>query len=640
MSKIDYLVRPLFTEIAKRMNLSLEQFIYCSMEEIENYFRNRTFPDKKRIEKRKNKYALLVVDGKIFVECDIKEETQNGVRNTNSVNGTVAQAGKVIGTARIVLDATQIGKMKQGDILIADMTNPDLLPAINLASGLITNRGGTLCHAAILSRELKKPCLIGTSNATEVFQDGDRITLDTSKGIAYKLESKKLNQEEWVHLGQWVQPPLSACFWNNWTQHNEKYPFKIDQMDGRLLFLHGHHFVRKSDIEVLRKFIKKNANNFEILKALEKWIDDVHNNCKSNITKGFDSLSQAMKVMKEECNNIVNPWIFFLILDSILEEEIQKICNENGYNFDEVVKMIKPVKKSFTVLQSEEATLLHDKIKGKEIPLDFEQIKQADESLAQEISNHVKKFEFVGVHHFVGEPYSVKRFLESKPAKFVEEAKRDIPIELQWHIKLASIAAWARTHMAETSGLIQNTMKPVNQKLNFDDDEYLYLTATELINALENPTFVKPNIQKRKDKVGIYSDSINDEIIVEDVAVDSLIEEILPKKQTSSFPLTGRIASQGKVNGIARIVVRPEDISKVADGDILIAPETSPDFVAGLKRAAGVITNQGGITSHAAIVSREFGIPCLVGVEGATSIIKDGQRIELDALTGEVRSLD
>ena len=102
----------------------------------------------------------------------------------------------------------------------------------------------------------------------------------------------------------------------------------------------------------------------------------------------------------------------------------------------------------------------------------------------------------------------------------------------------------------------------------------------------------------------------------------------------------GKIASQGKVTGIARIVVRPEDISKVAEGDILVAPETSPDFIVGLKRAVGVITNQGGITSHAAIVSREFGIPCLVGVDNATSIIKDGQRIELDALKGEVRSLD
>jgi len=453
------------------------------------------------------------------------------------------------------------------------------------------------------------------------------------------------NQEEWVHLGQWVQPPLSACFWNNWIQNNEKYPFKIDQMDGRLPFLHGHHFVRKSDIEVLGKFIRENASNFELLKVLEKWVDNVHNNCKSKISMQFNSLSQAIRYMKEACDDIVNPWIFFLTLDSILEEEIKKICNEKGYNFDEVVQMIKPVKTSFTVLQSEEARLLHHKIKEEKLPLDFQQIETANLSLAQDIKEHINRFEFVGVHHFVGESYSVKRFLESKLAKVVEEAKREIPKELEWHVQLASIAAWARTHMAETSGLIQSTIKPVllkvNEELNFDNEDYLWLTATELIHALENPAnFVKPNIQRRKEKVGIYSDHTSQEIIVEDVAVDNLLGEILPKKQTSFFPLIGRIASQGKVTGIARIVVRPEDISKVAEGDILVAPETSPDFIVGLKRAVGVITNQGGITSHAAIVSREFGIPCLVGVDNATSIIKDGQRIELDALKGEVRSLD
>ncbi|MEK6920520.1 MAG: PEP-utilizing enzyme, partial [Nanoarchaeota archaeon] len=73
--------------------------------------------------------------------------------------------------------------------------------------------------------------------------------------------------------------------------------------------------------------------------------------------------------------------------------------------------------------------------------------------------------------------------------------------------------------------------------------------------------------------------------------------------------------------------------------DILVAPETAPDFLPAMALAAGIITNRGGVTSHAAIVSRELGKPCTVGVKDATSILCDGQQIELNADKGEIRLL-
>ena len=239
------------------------------------------------------------------------------------------------------------------------------------------------------------------------------------------------NQEEWIHLGQWVQSPLSACFWDNWTQNNEKYPFKIDQMDGGFPFLYGHSFVRKSDLKVLKKFIKENINNFELLKVMERWVDDVHKSSKDKISIEFNSLYQAMSHMKWACNDIVNPWIFFLTLDSVIEEEIQEICNKKEYNFDEIIQLIKPIKKSFTVLQSEEAMVLHNQMKEEGIASNFSNIEKVNPALAQEIKEHVDKFEFVGAHHFVGEPYTIKRFLESKPTKIVEETTKNNPKELE-----------------------------------------------------------------------------------------------------------------------------------------------------------------------------------------------------------------
>ncbi len=100
--------------------------------------------------------------------------------------------------------------------------------------------------------------------------------------------------------------------------------------------------------------------------------------------------------------------------------------------------------------------------------------------------------------------------------------------------------------------------------------------------------------------------------------------------------LSGAPASPGVASGPVKIVPDPSQIDKVLDGDILVAEMTTPDFVPAMKRAAAIVTDRGGRTAHAAIVSRELGIPCVVGSEKATSILKDGQIITVDGSNGKV----
>jgi pyruvate,water dikinase len=100
--------------------------------------------------------------------------------------------------------------------------------------------------------------------------------------------------------------------------------------------------------------------------------------------------------------------------------------------------------------------------------------------------------------------------------------------------------------------------------------------------------------------------------------------------------LTGAAASPGVASGPVKIVPTPDDIDKVLQGDILVAEMTTPDFVPAMKRAAAIVTDRGGRTAHAAIVSRELGIPCVVGCEKATAILKDGQIITVDGSNGKV----
>ena len=100
--------------------------------------------------------------------------------------------------------------------------------------------------------------------------------------------------------------------------------------------------------------------------------------------------------------------------------------------------------------------------------------------------------------------------------------------------------------------------------------------------------------------------------------------------------LSGSPASPGIGVGVVKIIMSPKEIGKIKPGDVLVAPQTNPDYVPAMKKAAAIVTEKGGRTSHAAIVSRELGIPAVVGAEGATRILKEGMVITVNGLSGEI----
>ena len=103
------------------------------------------------------------------------------------LKGQVAFPGKAWGKVRIIRSRQDLSTFKTGEILIAPMTDPSYLSIMKRAAAFVTNEGGVLCHAAIVARELKKPCVIGTKHATHIFKDGDRVEVDAEKGIVRKL---------------------------------------------------------------------------------------------------------------------------------------------------------------------------------------------------------------------------------------------------------------------------------------------------------------------------------------------------------------------------------------------------------------------------------------------------------------------
>ncbi|MDF9745372.1 phosphoenolpyruvate synthase [Natrinema salsiterrestre] len=105
---------------------------------------------------------------------------------------------------------------------------------------------------------------------------------------------------------------------------------------------------------------------------------------------------------------------------------------------------------------------------------------------------------------------------------------------------------------------------------------------------------------------------------------------------TGDVIVDGLGSSPGTVSGPAKIVTKLDDLAKVSEGDIIVTEMTMPDMVPAMKRASGIITDEGGMTSHAAIVSRELGVPAIVGTTNATTVLEDGQVVTLDGDKGAV----
>ncbi len=112
------------------------------------------------------------------------------------LKGLGASPGIGVGKVKIVLSSDEIDKVEEGDVLVTTMTTPDMVPAMRKASAIVTDEGGLTCHAAIVSRELGVPAVVGTEKATKVLKDGMVVTVDGEKGIVYAGALKEKRKEE------------------------------------------------------------------------------------------------------------------------------------------------------------------------------------------------------------------------------------------------------------------------------------------------------------------------------------------------------------------------------------------------------------------------------------------------------------
>jgi len=571
MNKLDVLlnecVRRVYEKWGTEKNLSFVSYVFEVLKGREFLLDN--IPN---IKKRRGDFVNLYYGDDRYSEKyenleEEFEESKSLEKNRSDVGiitGQIASKGKVVGIARIIYDPNRFHSFTEGDILVTSMTRPEFVPIMKKASAIVTNEGGIACHAAIVSRELNKPCIIGTKNATEVIRDGDEIEVDANKGIVRILnrieEEKKGGKREERK--------------ENSKSYEESLLDKYKSEDYERMFGGKAFYYIFGDI-FLQYY---NSLGVLSIQDSENWMS-------------FLPLISKRKTLEEGRKLYTN----------------KKLFEEYNRDFHQYIK---------------------DSSKY------FESVLSKPKLSAEE----VKKFLDLASKHF--SYYAKTEFFYTD---LIEQEKMVISIEQFDKLKLDG-RSYLNKILFAGDGYLMSLIRKISKQTEVPETDIFFYSIEDLINLVKNK--VKIDAQKIKDRHLVFN-SREDNIFGEDSK--ELAKRFISKYQEITKVIRGGIANKGKVQGRARVFsANFKNFDKLAlavkemqKGEIIVAESTAPEIIAACRKASAIVTNQGGMLSHAAIISRELGIPCIIGTNKNVVLnIHTGDLIEVDANLGIVRILE
>jgi phosphohistidine swiveling domain-containing protein len=185
-------ILPLIDEICRRLEINYEDLLKLTTDELlKSLDAGKVIINDFKI---REKYAVARLEDDVYnyhgddafdaiKEVLLKEDYSQ----IKEVKGTIAYKGIIKGIARVLMNDRELYKLHKGDILVCNLTNPNYNPAFRKVKAVVTDEGGILCHSAIMAREFKLPCIVGTKIATSVFKDGDQVEVNADKGIVRKI---------------------------------------------------------------------------------------------------------------------------------------------------------------------------------------------------------------------------------------------------------------------------------------------------------------------------------------------------------------------------------------------------------------------------------------------------------------------
>lgn len=278
------------------------------------------------------------------------------------------------------------------------------------------------------------------------------------------------------------------------------------------------------------------------------------------------------------------------------------------------------------------------------------------------IDLYCRRWRYLGCTDVIGDPYPVVYFEEKVRELSYRDAReawdrladkqRTDSAELHevlakypnLHYEIFWLRTWLfhRNHTTEDYYRSFQCLRPLLLKvasvLEVTYRDLLNLSTEEMIQALAGslPDYRRRAVERGTE--GFRLEQRGDEAFLE-TGIDARAR--LEREIQSADVLSGQIANRGYAVGVVRIIRDPVgEADRFRPGDVLVTAMTAPSFVPLMQQAAAIVTDEGGILCHAAVVSREMGKPCVIAVRNATHILRDEMRVEVDADVGQIKVLD
>ena len=397
-------------------------------------------------------------------------------------------------------------------------------------------------------------------------------------------------------------------------------------------------------------------------KEAEAKLKGILKDIKSEFNKDFSKLSnrELLRTYKDFIlpqaeQFYVRMWTVFNIaepLADVLKKKLERQVKDKG-EVDRYLLSLSSQQKPNDVLKERIDILKLTAIKNKLSKKEF----------LKEIKKHTKKYQHIPMFDFDHDPYTKDHFLNElksiiKPERELNKLKslfinnrkefKKIIKEIKLDKKFKNLFQFLKENvfLRDYRDMVRQKLNlelrkfysEVGKRLNLSIKQVAILTNDEIIECLEdNKRFSRKEIREREKAYLLIQKGSKTEIYSGDQAINKFKKELSVGKIKKGREVKGIIASRGIAKGRVKVVYTNKDLDKVKKGDILVAAVTRQDFVPAMRKAKAIVTDEGGIICHTAIISRELNIPCIVGAKIATQVLKDGQLIEVDANKGIVQ---
>lgn len=425
------------------------------------------------------------------------------------------------------------------------------------------------------------------------------------------------------------------------------FGFSISIYEG--LLVNGREFYSdKNDEFTIKKWADFDRVNFfeEFILAVKKLVSRIENHTTELKNKSFRNLDNVslFAAYRNEMDTYIESYVPLMMRpDDYLINKYEEIA---GGISAETADILSPVWER-TAYATEKVDILRAKISGDinayiekyewiNNPLGKKVIHLTEEDVQKRLENLTCQQAEKALSELVDNRAQKKLRFD----KFIKETKNG---ELQRLMRLISEFIYLRTYTAESSDrffyyIRERLIFEIADRMNIPHDEILCMTYRE-IAALEHGGRISRLMfaKRRSGELITFFNGESESYYGNTVC--ALLKDLLPHQEPEGDAiLTGDIACAGEVRGVVKIVHNFNEADKVEEGDIVVTSMTTPEIVAALEKAGGIITDEGGITCHAAIIAREYGIPCLVGTKYATSVLTDDMKVFLDCFKGRVEN--